>query len=64
MLPVPEASFPAMEICSDTSAAGMIFSARSGDNPAECHLQAIFHGFVVIDHIRHVVDSVNDVFAK
>ena len=28
MLPVPEASVPAREICSETSAAGMIFSAR------------------------------------
>jgi hypothetical protein len=28
MLPVPEASLPAREICSDRSAAGMIFSAR------------------------------------
>ena len=27
MLPVPEASVPAVEICSDKSAAGMIFSA-------------------------------------
>ena len=27
MLPVPEASVPAVEICSETSAAGMIFSA-------------------------------------
>ena len=28
MFPVPEASVPAVEICSDKSAAGMIFSAR------------------------------------
>gem|GEM_PF-4204693 len=28
MLPVPDASLPAVEICSDTSAAGIIFSAR------------------------------------
>ncbi|MCY1545425.1 hypothetical protein D9M68_813670 [compost metagenome] len=28
MLPVPEASVPAVEICSDKSAAGMITSAR------------------------------------
>ncbi len=28
MLPVPEASVPAVEICSDRSAAGMIVSAR------------------------------------
>ena len=28
MLPVPEASMPAVEICSDRSAAGMITSAR------------------------------------
>ena len=28
MLPVPEASVPAVEICSDRSAAGMIRSAR------------------------------------
>ncbi len=28
MLPVPEASLPAIEICSDRSAAGMISSAR------------------------------------
>ena len=28
MLPVPDASNPAVEICSDTSAAGMITSAR------------------------------------
>jgi hypothetical protein len=28
MLPVPEASLPASEICSDRSAAGMSFSAR------------------------------------
>ena len=27
MLPVPDASLPAVEICSETSAAGMIFSA-------------------------------------
>ena len=27
MLPVPEASVPAVDICSDKSAAGMIFSA-------------------------------------
>jgi hypothetical protein len=27
MLPVPEASLPAVEICSDTSAAGMMRSA-------------------------------------
>jgi hypothetical protein len=27
MLPVPEASLPAVEICSDKSDAGMIFSA-------------------------------------
>jgi len=27
MLPVPEASLPAVEICSERSAAGMIFSA-------------------------------------
>ena len=27
MLPVPEASLPAVEICSDTCAAGMSFSA-------------------------------------
>ena len=27
MLPVPEASIPAVEICSDTSAAGMMLSA-------------------------------------
>ena len=27
-------------------------------------MQAIFHGFVVIDHIRHVVDGVNDVFRQ
>ena len=28
MLPVPEASMPAVEICSDRSAAGMMISAR------------------------------------
>ena len=28
MLPVPEASLPAVEICSERSAAGMIFSAN------------------------------------
>jgi hypothetical protein len=28
MLPVPEASFPAVEICSESSAAGISFSAR------------------------------------
>ena len=28
MFPVPEASMPAVEICSLTSAAGIIFSAR------------------------------------
>ncbi|CKU33211.1 Uncharacterised protein [Mycobacterium tuberculosis] len=28
MLPVPEASVPAVEICSDRSAAGMMISAR------------------------------------
>ena len=28
MLPVPDASMPAVEICSDRSAAGMIFSVR------------------------------------
>ena len=28
MLPVPEASMPAVEICSERSAAGMIASAR------------------------------------
>ena len=28
MLPVPEASMPAVEICSDRSAAGMIISAN------------------------------------
>jgi hypothetical protein len=28
ILPVPEASIPAVEICSDTSAAGMTISAR------------------------------------
>ena len=28
MLPVPEASMPAVEICSERSAAGMIISAR------------------------------------
>jgi len=28
MLPVPEASIPAVEICSDKSAAGMILSAK------------------------------------
>jgi len=28
MLPVPEASLPAMEICSEISAAGMMISAR------------------------------------
>ena len=28
MLPVPDASMPAVEICSDRSAAGMIASAR------------------------------------
>jgi hypothetical protein len=28
MLPVPDASMPAVEICSETSAAGMIASAR------------------------------------
>ena len=28
MLPVPEASVPAVEICSLKSAAGMIFSAK------------------------------------
>ena len=28
MLPVPEASIPAVEICSDRSAAGMMTSAR------------------------------------
>ena len=28
MLPVPDASVPAVEICSDGSAAGMIVSAR------------------------------------
>ncbi|CSI86871.1 Uncharacterised protein [Vibrio cholerae] len=27
MLPVPDASLPAVEICSDTSAAGMMISA-------------------------------------
>ena len=27
MLPVPDASLPAMEICSETSAAGMMISA-------------------------------------
>jgi hypothetical protein len=31
MLPVPEASIPAVEICSDRSAAGMIFSAKLGN---------------------------------
>ncbi len=28
MLPVPDASMPAVEICSDTSPAGASFSAR------------------------------------
>ena len=28
MFPVPDASMPAVDICSDTSAAGMIASAR------------------------------------
>ena len=61
MLPVPEASIPAVEICSDKSLAGTIISAATdiivrNENDLE---KALDRG-IVVDHVTDVVDELDD----
>ena len=61
MLPVPDASMPAVEICSERSAAGMI-DLRQADIVVrhEHDLQLVAHRRIVVHHLRHIVDQLDD----
>ena len=60
MLPVPEASVPAVEICSDRSAAGMItLGQRDAVVGQEHQLQPVADARVAVDHARDVVDQLD-----
>ena len=63
MLPVPDASMPAVEICSDKSA-GRNDRLRQADIVVrdEHDLQQAVHRRVAVDHERHIVDQLDDQF--
>ena len=57
MLPVPEASMPAVEICSERSAAGMIDLGEADVVVRQEHdLQPAAHSRVVVDDLGDVVE--------
>ena len=61
MLPVPEASLPAVEICSESSAAGINhLSALHVEVGDEDHAQAIAHRAVGVDGRGHGVNQLDD----
>ncbi len=61
MLPVPEASVPAVEICSDRSAAGNdLLGQRHAVVGEEDHLEQVADAGVVVDDVRHGVDQPDD----
>ena len=62
MLPVPEASLPAVEICSERSAAGTMRWARGAIVRKENDFYPVLNALVVVDTIAHRVDSLDDTF--
>ena len=61
MLPVPEASLPAVEICSDRSAAGIdVLGVLHVEVREEHDLEPVAHVGVVVDHVGHRVDELDD----
>ena len=61
MLPVPEASLPAVEICSDRSAAGIDALAVGDVEVRQEHdLQPVADLRVAIDHVADRVDQLDD----
>ncbi len=62
MLPVPEASVPAMEICWERSAAGMIFSARVTGSLAGKRLDGLPEFGFPLDPIANGSNKLDDQF--
>ena len=64
MLPVPEASNPAVEICSDRSAAGMIFfSLRDAVIGQKYHPQLSMDLRFTVGFCGHGIDQLDDQFS-
>ena len=61
MFPVPEASMPAVEICSERSAAGIDpLAVLDGEVRKKDDLEAIAHGRIAIDDVADGVDQLDD----
>ena len=61
MLPVPEASLPAVEICSERSAAGIdVLAVLDVEVGEEDHLEQRRHAGIAVDHVRDAVDQPDD----
>ena len=61
MLPVPEASLPAVEICSDRSAAGIdVLRVLDVEVREEHDLEPVAHGRVVVHDVGDGVDELDD----
>jgi len=65
MLPVPEASIPAMEICSLRSAAGII-NCRQRDAIVgqEGNLDQVFCLLVIVHYFSHAVNELDDLLGS
>ena len=61
MFPVPEASYPAVEICSERSAAGVdLLRVLHIEVRKKDHLEHAVDAVIAVDHVRYTVDQLDD----